>query len=127
MLIWVEWDERQALPNGRQGDAAAMYYGGHQSQMLSKGLHPLKSKNITILHMKSLTREHQPKNDSGRCLILHEMKHAVHDQFLGNDNPLVNAAYKQAMERKLFDPSMYASTNEHEFFAEMTCAVASTN
>ena len=127
LLIWVEWEEKHAMANGRQGNAAAVYYGGHQLQMLSKGLHPLKAKNITILSMRSLTEEHQPKRDSGRCVVLHEMTHAVHDQFMGNDNPMIEAAYKQAMERKLYDPSMYASTNEHEFFAELTCAYFDQN
>lgn len=121
LLIWVEWDESLSTGTGR-GGAVAVYYGGHQTQLLAQGKHPLKAKNITILSMRSLSAEHQPERDSGRCVILHEMTHAVHDQFLGFDNPLVDAAYKQAMERKLYDPSMYASTNEHEFFAELTCA-----
>lgn len=121
LLIWVEWDESLSTSTGR-GSAVAVYYGGHQTQLLAQGKHPLKAKNITILSMQGLTAEHQPKRDSGRCVILHEMTHAVHDQFLGYENPLVSAAYKQAMERKLYDPSMYASTNEHEFFAELTCA-----
>ncbi|HEY5311433.1 MAG TPA: hypothetical protein VIK18_02900, partial [Pirellulales bacterium] len=122
LLIWVEWDEHEAMSNGRQGSAAAVYYGGHQLHMLQEGKHPLKAQNITILSMEGLTQEHQPKHDSGRCVILHEMTHAVHDQFIGDDNLTIKAAYKQAMERKLYDPQMYASTNEHEYFAELTCA-----
>lgn len=122
LLIWVEWDEREAMSNGRQGSAAAVYYGGHQLSLLADGKHPLKAKNITILRMRSLTAEHQPDHDSGRCVILHEMTHAVHDQLIGDDNLMIKAAYKQALERKLYDPQMYAATNEHEFFAELTCA-----
>ncbi|MBS0211330.1 MAG: hypothetical protein JSS27_20490 [Planctomycetes bacterium] len=122
LLIWVEWREEEDMSNGRAGGAAAVYYGGHQLSMLSKGKHPLKAKNITILRMDSLTNEHQPNRDSGRCVILHEMTHAVHDQFLGYDNPMVKAGYRQALERKLYDPEMYASTNEFEYFAELTCA-----
>src|SRR5581483_9932341 len=118
-LIWVEWSEREAMSNGRSGSAAAVYYGGHQLHMLEEGKHPLKAKNITILRMKSLTNEHQPKHDSGRCVILHEMTHAVHDQLIGFENPNIKFAYKQAMERKLYDPAMYAATNEMEFFAEL--------
>jgi hypothetical protein len=72
--------------------------------------------------MKTLTAEHQPKTDSGRCVLLHEIAHAVHDNLLGWENPLVKAAYRQAMERKLYDRSQYVSTNEAEFFAELTCA-----
>jgi Anthrax toxin lethal factor, N- and C-terminal domain len=122
ILIWVEWDNAITIGNGRPGNALATYYGGHQKAMLAKGMHPLQARNITVHRLKSLTIEHQPKRDSGRCIILHEIAHAVHDQLLSMENIAVKSAYKQAMERKLLEPNTYASTNEAEFFAEMTCA-----
>jgi hypothetical protein len=122
VAIWVEWDEAVKLGNGRKGGALATYYGGHQLDALAKGMNPLKAKNVTIHRMKSLTLEHQPKRDSGRCVVLHEIAHAVQDQVLGNDNLDIKAAYKQAMERQVLDKRAYAATNEREFFAEMTCA-----
>jgi hypothetical protein len=121
-LIFVEWDEKQTTANGRPGRAVAVYYGGHQLQMLAQGKTPLKAKNVTILSMKALTEEHQPERDQGRCVLLHEIAHAVHDQLIGFQSPAIKSAYKQAMERKLYDPKMYASTNEAEFFAELTCS-----
>lgn len=120
--VWVEWDEAMKMSNGRDGSALAVYYGGHQASLLQEGKQPLKAKTVTVLRMKSLTAEHQPKNDSGRCVLLHEFAHAVHDQLLGYDNAGVKAAYAQAMERKLYDKAQYVSTNEAEFFAELTCA-----
>jgi hypothetical protein len=122
LLFFIEWDNREKLGNGRVGRALAVYYGGHQINMLAKGMPPLKAKNITVLSMASLTREHQPERDSGRCVLLHEIAHAVHDQLLGPKNATVFAAYKQALERKFVDKDAYAATNEMEFFAEMTCA-----
>jgi hypothetical protein len=122
ILIWVEWNEEKPSSTGRKGQVVARYYGGHQLAMLAKGEQPGKAKNVTILSMKALTQEHQPKRDLGGCVILHEIAHAVHDQLLGNDDPQVKLAYKQAMERKLYDPAQYVSTNEMEFFAEMTCS-----
>ena len=122
LLFFVEWDERKALGNGVAGGAVAVYYGGHQLSMLARGMPPLKAKNITVLSMRSLAQEHQPDVESGRCVLLHEIAHAVHDQLLGRENPTVFAAYKQARERKLVDPEAYAATNEAEFFAEMSCA-----
>jgi hypothetical protein len=122
VLIWVEWDEEVKFTNGRSGNVLATYYGGHQLDMLAKGMHPLKAKNVTIHRMKALTLEHQPKKDSGRCVVLHEIAHAVQDQVLSKDNVNIKAAYKQAMERQLLDKKAYAATNEREFFAEMTCA-----
>jgi hypothetical protein len=122
VLIWVEWEETQVLSSGRPGAALAVYYGGHQASLLNKGKHPLKARNVTVLRMVSLTREHQPDRDSGRCVLLHEIAHAVHDQILTFKHPGVETAYKQAMERKLYDPKMYISTNPSEFFAESSCA-----
>jgi hypothetical protein len=122
LFFFVEWDERKALGNGAAGGAVAVYYGGHQLNMLARGMPPLKAKNITVLSMRSLAEEHQPDVESGRCVLLHEMAHAVHDQLLGRENPTIFAAYKQARERKLVDPEAYAATNEAEFFAEMSCA-----
>jgi hypothetical protein len=122
VLVWVEWDEDVPLGNGRPGSALATYYGGHQLDMLGKGMHPLRAKNVTVHRLKLLAQEHQPKKDSGRCVMLHEIVHAVHDQVLTTDNVAIKAAYKQAMERQLLDKNAYAATNEREFFAEMTCA-----
>ncbi|HEV3145683.1 MAG TPA: hypothetical protein VGZ47_17475, partial [Gemmataceae bacterium] len=121
-LIWVEWDEQFKMNNGREGLATAVFMGGHQQDLLNKGMHPLKMNAVTVMRMKKLTEEHQPKKESGRCVMLHEMVHAIHYQVIGKNNPDIGAAYKQAMERKLLDPEMYAATNVSEFFAEMACA-----
>jgi hypothetical protein len=117
LIIWVEWDESEAGKNW-----VAVYYGGHQLSMLRRGKHPLKANNITVLRMKLLTAEHQPKDDAGRCVLLHEIAHAVHHQLIGYDNEPIKTAYAQALDRKLVDNADYAATNDKEFFAEMTCA-----
>jgi hypothetical protein len=122
VLIWVDWDDKQGMPNGRDGFALAIYSGGHQASLLREGRHPLRAKAVSILRMQALTNEHQPEQDSGRCVILHEMAHAVHFEVLGQDHAPIKAAYKQALERKLYDAKAYITTNEAEFFAESTCA-----
>jgi hypothetical protein len=121
-LIWVDWNEEVELSSGRKGNAVAVYYGGHQAAMLRKGEHALRAGSVSILSMKKLTEEHQPSRDSGRCVILHEISHAVHHQLIGYENPQIKAAFQQAMERNLYDKTMYAATNEKEFFAELSCA-----
>jgi hypothetical protein len=118
--IWVEWNIRRALGNGRVGGAIAVFYGGHQAALLDPDS-PLKSNSVTILSLESLAREHQPKTDSGRCVTLHELAHAFHFLVVG-DNPLVKTTFVQAKERQLYDPGLYAATNEREYFAELTCA-----
>jgi len=122
LIIWVEWSELVEFSSGRPGTPVAVYYGGHQLSLLQEGKHPLKAKTITILRMDLLTEEHQPKRDLGRSVLLHEMAHAVHDQLLGRNHLGIAAAFRQAMERKLYEKSQYVSTNEAEFFAELTCA-----
>jgi len=122
ILIWVEWDEQLAMSNGRQGNALAVYYGGTQRQLLREGTQPLKANSVVVLRMKSLTKEHQPEFDTKRCVLLHEIAHAIHHQLIGYENPTVKQTYKLAMERNLYDRTSYAATNDHEYFAEMSCA-----
>jgi hypothetical protein len=132
ILIWIEWEDKDDPDIGK---AVAKYYGvfGNLAQWsLNKKKHPLKANNIEVISMKSLTREHQPGVKLERCVLLHELAHAVHHQLFGMNNPIIKAAYKQAKERKLYAQAKdvygrtirptYASTNEREYFAEITCA-----
>jgi hypothetical protein len=131
IVIWVEWDETD---DPDYGAAIAKYYGvwGNRAMWsLSNDKHPLKANNIEIISLKSLTKEHQPGIKLERCVILHELSHAVHLQLFGPDNPHVKAAYRQAMERKLYDEAEdvygkkrkpYARVNDREYFAELSCA-----
>lgn len=120
--VWAEWDERIVINNGRQGTAYGTYYGGNQLQTLAGGMHPLKAKCVVIHLTKTLTKEYQDKAKPDKLLLLHEFAHAVHDQLLGFDNAAVKTGFSQAMARKLYDKTLYCTTNEMEYFAEMTCA-----
>lgn len=131
IIVWVDWDDEDDPDHGR---AVAKYYGvwGNRALWsLNRSKNPLKANNVEIISMKSLTREHQPDVKLERCVILHELAHAVHLHLFGPDNPTIKAAYKQAMERKLYDEAEdvygkkikpYARTNEKEYFAELSCA-----
>jgi hypothetical protein len=122
LVVWVNWDDKVPLGNGRDGNALATYYGSSPAQITKDGKHPLQSKTVTIHSLKNLTAGRQPKTDRGVSLLLHEFAHAVHDQVLGFQHAGIKAAYQQAMERKLYDKDLYVATNEKEFFAEITCA-----
>jgi hypothetical protein len=132
VTIWVEWDE---VPPGvvmseeekaRGGRVVAIYrYGspysaarGYQEGKLS---HPGKMNAVEIMTLKRLTEMHQPGTDKDQIILLHELCHTVHHVFLGNSNPEVLHAYRLAMERGLY-PKAYARTNDHEYFAEISCA-----
>lgn len=121
--VWVEWDEKVPLPNGREGFATAVYYGGHQSSLLAEGKNSPRFRAVTVLSLSRLTAAHQPNQEFNGCVLLHEFAHAVHDQAVTREQVAgIGAAFKQAMERKLYDKAQYVSTNESEFFAELTCA-----
>jgi len=131
ILIWVEWDDTDDPDYGK---SVAKYYGvwGNAAMWsLRNDKHPGKANNIEIISLKSLAREHQPGVKLERCVILHELSHAVHLQLFGPNNPTIRAAYTQAMERKLYDQAEdvygkkvkpYARANEKEYFAELSCA-----
>jgi len=69
-------------------------------------------------------------------VILHELAHAYHDQFLDFENPRIKAAYEQFKQSGLGEKTLlfngkrvkhYALTNQMEFFAEMTEAFFGVN
>jgi hypothetical protein len=123
LTVWVEWDEPVKPRANRPGVTVLATYSPLTAvEEAQDGRHPLRAKTVTIHSLRALTESRQPKIDTGDCLLLHEFAHAVHDQLLGSDHAGINAAYRQAMERKLYDREAYASTNAHEFFAELTCA-----
>jgi hypothetical protein len=133
ILIWIEWYDKSD-PDLEKG-VLAKYYGvmGNLALWsLGKNKHPLKANNVEVINMMALTREHQPGIKFERCVMLHELAHAVHHQAFGNNNAVIKTAYKQAMARGLYDEAKdvygrvrkptYASKNEREYFAELTCA-----
>ena len=65
------------------------------------------------------------------CVLLHEFAHAVHAHVVGSNSPQVLTAYNQAIDRKLYEEAEdvygrtikpYARKNDHEYFAEVSCA-----
>jgi hypothetical protein len=126
--IFVEWDHAAV----GYVHAIAVFYGGDGDGLLAQGILPQKSKQIAILSMKRLAEEKmRPSSPRKGMVILHEMGHAAHYYDLGFDNPFVTNAYGQAMTRGLYKSvpngrgnvvRAYAATNEHEYFAELTCA-----
>lgn len=70
------------------------------------------------------------------AVILHELAHAYHDQVLSFDDPGILHAYKNAMDKGLYEKSLlytgkiikhYATTDHKEYFAESTEAYFSQN
>jgi hypothetical protein len=126
VLIWIEWDNLDRT----SPRALAKYYGG-SIWLLAGSEHPLKSNAIELLSLKKLTMEKNLSTERTRLVLLHELAHAVHHVVVGFHNGVVLFAYKQAMDRRLYDQVQtenggleraYAATNAREYFAELTCA-----
>ena len=131
LTVWVEWDDPG---DPAAGKAVARYYGVSgdvKVWALDRGKPAGKANNIEVASMRALATEHQPGVAAERCVLLHEMAHAVHFKVFGADHPGIKHAYRQAMERGLYERAVdaagrtvkpYAATNEYEYFAELSCA-----
>jgi hypothetical protein len=70
------------------------------------------------------------------AIVLHEFAHAYHHQVLGHEYSPIQSAYQEAMAQKLYtmmslrsrqDSQVYAATDSHEYFAELSVAYLATN
>ena len=124
ILIWVEWDKMDDVKNGpaMAQRAVACYHPGNNLKhrySYTSAESFVKSNAVEIESMKLLCDEHQ--GDEHRMVLLHEVTHAVHHHLFDFDNPTIKMAYRNAMEHHLYQDK-YASTNEKEYFAELSCA-----
>jgi hypothetical protein len=132
VTIWVEWDDTpfgvtmSEEEKARGGRVIAVYrygspYAGTKGFQEGKLSHPGKMNAVEVMTLKRLTEMHQPGKDKDQIILLHELCHTVHNVFLGNENPDIKRTYQLAMDRRLYQ-KVYAKTNDHEFFAEASCA-----
>ena len=117
MKIWIE--SNHELSN--------MQY--HPSvQWLKKNDHdPRLVKKVHIPRAEALLSRSQMLKHP--AVILHELAHAYHDQYLSFNNPKIIKAYNDAMAAGLYDKALlhtgkivrhYGATNHKEYFAEGT-------
>jgi len=123
--IWVECEE---------GHHPCMAYHPNPGWLREHGMNPEKGKCVEIAHARNFlawTKE-QP------WMVLHELAHAYHDQFLpgGYDNPEIKAVYDSAMKAGLYQKVLfvrggrrqaYAAKNPMEYFAELSEAYFGAN
>ena len=123
--IWIELD------NPKLG---GMQYHPDRGWLLAHGHDPRLVKHVHLPRAKSLyARGTWNKHP---CVVLHELAHSFHDQFLGFDHPEIIAAYKDAKEKRIYDDVLlytgrkvrhYGLTNHKEYFAETTEAYFGAN
>ena len=122
--VWVEWSKRP--------DAGAEFHVSRR-WLEQNGYNPAKASGIEIsnsLNFLHWSRAEQP------CMVLHELAHAYHFLVLGESHPEIAAAYRQAVERGLYESvdyvgggkrPAYALVNEKEYFAELSEAYFGRN
>lgn len=111
-----------------------MQYHPGADWLVEHGYDPSLVKKVHIPQAKELySREQMLKHPA---VVLHELAHAYHDQFLSFDNPEILDAYKAAMKKGnykkvlLYDgreAEHYGATNHKEYFAEATEALLYRN
>lgn len=116
--IWVEHSHPEL---------SSMQYHPGEQWLVNKGYDPRLVKKVHIPQARNLfSRQQMLKHPA---VILHELAHAYHDQFLSFDHPGILKAYEAAMRSgtyekvMLFDGRMvkhYATTDHKEYFSEAT-------
>jgi hypothetical protein len=125
VVIWVE---RESPPH------PGMVYHPDAGWLRRNGINPDKARCVEIANARNFIDwwHTQP------WMVLHEMAHAYHHQFLpgGFGNADVKAAYQRAKQAKLYDnvqyiggkdQKAYAMNDPMEFFAEGSEALFGTN
>jgi beta-mannosidase len=122
--IWVEWEKKK---NG-----AAEFHPSAE-WLKQNGYNPEKAGHIELSNTRNFVRW---SRDAQPWMVLHELAHAYHHLVLGENHAGIEAAYKQAVDRKLYDSvayckggkqRAYALTNAKEYFAELSEAYFGRN
>jgi hypothetical protein len=122
--LWVEWEVKK---NG------AAEFHVSSGWLKSNGYNPDKLHVVEINNLKNFVAWSQKTQP---WMILHELAHSYHFTVLGDKYAPLQTAYRQAMERKLYDSvefvhggnrKAYAATNPAEYFAELSEAYFGKN
>ncbi len=125
VVIWLEYEEPH--------HPCAAYHPGRQ-WLVDNDMNPDKVKCVEISNAQNFVKW----TISQPYMVLHELAHAYHDQFLseGFDNPGILKAFRAAMKTGQYQKVMrsngkqvkhYSTTNQMEYFAEATEAYFGTN
>lgn len=116
--FWIEHEHPKLQP---------MQYHPSREWLLGHGHDPRLARKIHITRARDLLSRSQMLKHP--AMILHELAHAYHDQFLTFENREIIAAYKKAKESGAYERVLlfngekvrhYALTDHKEYFAEGT-------
>lgn len=116
--IWIEHDHPRL---------SSMQYHPSKEWLIDNGHDPRLTKKVHITQARELfSRQQMLKHPA---VILHELAHGYHDQFLDFDNPEIIAVYEHAKKSGTYESVLlytgekvkhYGLTNHKEYFAEGT-------
>jgi Mlc titration factor MtfA (ptsG expression regulator) len=101
-----------------------VYFGSSGARLRDQGLPAEWSRSVVIFNAAIYLRSRATGS-----ILLHELSHAYHHRRLGFDYAPVLAAYQAAMAARLYEEvatahgevtQAYATTNEREYFAELS-------
>jgi len=116
--IWIEWNH-PVLRN--------LAYHPSRDWLAAHGHDPRLARKVHITRAAQLLEKHELLKHP--AVILHELAHGYHDQFLGFNDACILAAYEKAKAAGIYENvllfngrrvSHYALTNHKEYFAEGT-------
>jgi len=116
--IWIEWEHPRLK---------AKQYHPSRSWLVANRHDPRLTRKVHIPVARQLIDRNQMLKHP--AVVLHELAHAYHDQFLDFENPRIKAAYEAARAGGKYDRVMahtgrtvkhYGMNNHKEYFAEGT-------
>jgi hypothetical protein len=122
--IWVEWEKKK---NG-----AAEFHPSRE-WLKEHGYNPEKAGHVELSNARNFVRWSRGEQP---WMLLHEFAHAYHHLILGDDYEGIKTAYRQAVEKKIYESvpycrggrqRAYALTDEKEYFAELSEAYFGRN
>jgi dipeptidyl-peptidase-4 len=111
----------------RHAELRGKHYHPNVDWLTDRGYDPRLARKVHITQASQLFSRHQMVKHP--AVILHELAHAYHHQFLGFDEPRIIGAYRKAMKGGDYEKVLlytgrevrhYAATDHKEYFAEGT-------
>lgn len=120
--LWVDWDKKTGLNNGREGEGFTQYFGNSAAALTAAGDNPLKAGGVGVLRAKALTEVYQTTDRAAYLQLIHPYLRAFQGQYLAGDAAAIRTAYRTAVAHKLYDKTGYCTTEERAFFADLSTA-----
>jgi hypothetical protein len=117
----------------KRSEYAGQYLITSADRLKAQKRNPDKARSIEIGNVAHFVNYDETTQTA---IVLHELAHAYHHQVLGHQYAPLQSAYQEAMAQKLYtmmslrsrqDSKVYAATDAHEYFAELSVAYLATN